>query len=188
MSWRQKIGICWFESGVAHVRVHQIPECGHVGFCTQNFHIYTLTPLVKLGVVFKSPYSSQQGNNEKWLISLQMNRSQRTIIFQVEFTQSAFFWGDYLVISDCFSKTWEGSGSNNHPRFKVRRVSKANQEPSETAGHEPAINFEVLPKTTLRMFKGQNRVKRTLDVALVNSCFTSNAINSGQQTALFSST
>lgn len=59
--------------------------------CTQNFHIYTLTPLVMLGVVFKSPYSSQQGNNEKWLIPLWMNRSQRTMPSSLEFTQSALW-------------------------------------------------------------------------------------------------
>lgn len=55
----------WVFAGISHVREHQIPECEHIEVCTQNFHIYTLTPLVKLGVVFKSPYSSQQGNNEK---------------------------------------------------------------------------------------------------------------------------
>lgn len=55
----------WAFAGVSQGREHQIPECEHIEFCTQNSHIYTLTLLVKLGVVFKSPYSSQQGNNEK---------------------------------------------------------------------------------------------------------------------------
>lgn len=180
------MGICWFQSGVSHVKEHQIPECGHIEFCTQNFHIYTLTPLVKLGVVFKSPYSSQQGNNEKWLIPLQMNRSQRTISSQVEFTQSAFWvitWSSvpaFLKLERAVVTTILGLEQQEWMR------SKANQEPSETAGHQPAVRFENVTQRQDR-FKGQERVSKNRDVVLFNACLTSTAINSGPQSALFSS-
>ena len=115
-----------------------------------------------------------------------MNRSQRTISSQVEFTQSAFWvitWSSVpasLKLERAVVTTILGLEQQEGMR------SKANQEPSETAEHQPAIRFENVTQRQ-DILKGQERVSRNLDVVLFNARFTSKAVNNGQQSALFSS-